>query len=1101
MQIKAAIVTALLALVPVGSVSAQQDPLGEADLSGLALRPIGPALTSGRVVDFAMHPGDRGTYYVATGSSGLWKTVNGGTTFEPVFDGESAYSIGVVELDPGNPHVVWVGTGENNGQRALGYGDGVYKSVDGGKSWRNMGLENSEHIGKILIHPDDSDVVYVAAQGPNWSGGGDRGLYRTTDGGESWTRILEISEHTGVNEVHMDPRNPDILYASAWQRRRHVWTWISGGPESALYTSTDGGDTWSRITKGLPKGDIGRIGLCVSPADPDYVYAIVEASGDEGGFFRSTDRGGSFEKMNDYHTSGNYYSEIFCDRVDRDRVVSMDVWARVTDDGGRSWARFGERSKHVDNHALWQDPDDPDHYLNGNDGGIYETWDGAKTWQFKPNLPITQFYRVGLDSDTPFYNVYGGTQDNFSLGGPSRTTSLHGIVNSDWYVTNGGDGFFSAVDPTNPNIVYAESQYGGLARFDRASGENVFIKAEVDPGEPPLRWNWDAPLLISPHDPGRIYHAANRVLRSEDRGDHWELISPDLTADYDRNEWPVMDRYWSMDAVGKNTATTLYGTIVAMDESPMREGLIYVGTDDGLIQRTENGGEEWVRLDNFPGVPERTFVAVLKASAHDENTLYAGFNNHKNGDFRPYLLKSTDRGRSWQSVASNLPERGSIWTVAEDPEVPGLLFAGTEFGLYVSRDGGGHWVELDKTLPTVAVRDIALHPRENDLVVATFGRGFWVLDDYTPLRAATPELLAGEAHIFPVRDALIYVPSRRLGLDGKSFQGESYFTAENPPFGALISYWLKDGLETMEQKRRAREEELEKAGERIPYPSRADMRTEDQEQEPYLLFTIRDADGERVRRIRRPAAAGLQRLAWDLRYPPLDPVSLEEAGPENPFRSRDTGAWVMPGTYSVSLSRVVDGVPETVLEPVEFEVAPLNNATLTAPDKAALLAFQQEAGRTRQALVAADRRLDEASNRLRHIREAIRRTPALPEAALARARQLERRIAAVQIPLNGDRSVAKRQFETPASLVQRVSFAVYSSFASTQGPSESQQAQLRFAREGYRELEPEIDAILSELESLEAELEAAGSPYTPYRRKTGAGGLPTAPVSPIAGEP
>ncbi|MEL7047009.1 MAG: glycosyl hydrolase, partial [Pseudomonadota bacterium] len=389
-----AIASVLLPLLIAQAVGAQENPLSEAELPGLALRPVGPALTSGRIADLAVDPTDHATYYVATASGGVWKTVNGGTTFEPLFDKQVSYSTGVVELDPGNPHIVWVGTGENNGQRALGYGDGVYKSVDGGGSWKKMGLGNSEHIGKILIHPDDGDVVYVAAQGPNWSSGGDRGLYKTTDGGESWNRILDISEHTGVSEVHMDPRNPDVLYATAWQRRRHVWTWISGGPESALYKSTDAGDTWHKITQGLPEGDVGRIGLCISPADPDYVYAMVEAGDDRGGFFRSTDRGGSFKKMNDYHTSGNYYVEIFCDRFDRDRIVSMDVWNKVTDDGGESWARFGEQSKHVDNHALWQDPLDPDHYLNGNDGGIYETWDGAKTWQFKPNLPITQFYRV-----------------------------------------------------------------------------------------------------------------------------------------------------------------------------------------------------------------------------------------------------------------------------------------------------------------------------------------------------------------------------------------------------------------------------------------------------------------------------------------------------------------------------------------------------------------------------------------------------------------------------------------------------------------------------------------------------------------------------------
>ncbi|MEM9759362.1 MAG: glycosyl hydrolase [Pseudomonadota bacterium] len=1085
MKGKVAVASTLFPLLIAQLLAAQEMPLKKAALSGLALRSVGPALTSGRIADLAVDPSDPATYYVATASGGVWKTVNGGTTFDPIFDKQGSYSTGVVELDPSNPHIVWVGTGENNGQRALGYGDGVYKSVDGGGSWKRVGLESSEHIGKILIHPEDGDVVYVAAQGPNWSSGGDRGLYRTTDGGDNWSKILDISEHTGVNEVHMDPRDPDVLYATAWQRRRHVWTWISGGPESALYKSTDAGETWDEVTQGLPEGDVGRIGVCISPADPDYVYAMVEAGGDRGGFFRSTDRGGSFEKMNDYHTSGNYYVEVFCDRFDRDRVVSMDVWNKVTNDGGETWVRFGEQSKHVDNHALWQDPEDPDHYLNGNDGGIYETWDGAKTWQFKPNLPITQFYRVGLDLDTPFYNIYGGTQDNFSLGGPSRTISRHGIVNSDWYVTNGGDGFFSAIDPTNPDIVYAESQYGGLVRFDRASGEIVNIQPGANPGEPALRWNWDAPLLISPHDPTRLYHAANRVLRSDDRGDHWELVSPDLTAQYDRNQWPVMDRFWGMDAVAKNTSTTIYGTIVAMDESPLREGLLFVGTDDGLIQRTDNGGTTWQRTGAFPEVPERTFVSVVRTSRHNENIVYAAFNNHKNGDFKPYLLKSDDRGQSWRSIAADLPERGSVWAVVEDPEVPELLFAGTEFGLYFSRDGGAQWREVDEGLPPIPVRDIAIQARERDLVIATFGRGFWVLDDYTPLRSPLEEVLTREAHIFPIRDALIFVPSRRLGLDGKSFQGESYFSAENPPFGALISYWLKDKVETRKERRQAREKELAESASVIPYPSFEEMRAEDQEEEPYLLFTIRDSSGAVVRRIKREATSGLHRFAWDLRYPPLNPVSLESSGPENPFRFKDVGPWVMPGNYSVSLSRVIDGMPEPLLDPVSFEVVPLNNATLTTTDKAALLAFQQDAGRTKKELDAAGRRLDEASDRLRHITPTIRVTTEMPESSLATARELERRIAAAKILLSGDRSVARRQFETPTSLKGRISNAVYSSFSSTQGPSVSQRAQLRYAREGFQALKPEIDAILADLAVLESELDRAGAPYTPARRDSG----------------
>ncbi|MGD8322368.1 MAG: glycosyl hydrolase, partial [Gemmatimonadota bacterium] len=706
-------------LLPAAPAVAQDSPLTPATFRGLNLREIGPALTSGRVVDFAVDPDDPATWYVASASGGVWKTVNDGTTFQPVFGSEGSYSIGVVTLDPNNPHVVWVGTGENNAQRAVGYGDGVYKSVDGGRTWKRMGLEDSQHIGSIVVDPRDSNVIYVAAQGPVWSAGGDRGLYKSTDGGEHWTPILQISENTGVNEVHLDPRDPDVLYASAWQRRRHVWTYIGGGPESALYKSTDAGATWTKVTTGLPSGDVGRIGLCISRSDPDYVYAIIEAAGESGGFFRSTDRGASFRRQSSYRTSGNYYSEIMCDPFDRDRVVSMDVWAQVTDDGGKTWGRFGELHKHVDNHALWFDPADPDHVINGNDGGVYESWDGAETWQFKANLPVTQFYKVALDNDAPFYGVYGGTQDNFSLGGPSRTTSQHGIVNADWEITNGGDGFESQADPTDPNIIYAQSQYGGLVRYDKKSGEIVPIQPQPAEGEA-LRWQWDAPLLVSPHSHTRLYHAANKVFRSDDRGDSWIEISPDLTRQLDRNTLPVMGRVWGPDAVAKNASTTIYGTIVTLDESPVTEGLLYVGTDDGLIQVTEDGGGAWRKIERFPGVPERTYVNMVLASRHDAGTVYAAFNNHKNGDFTPYLLESTDEGRSWTSIASDLPERGSVYAIAEDPVVPDLLFAGTEFGVYFSRDGGGHWVELQGGgFPTVGVRDLAIQGRENDLVLAT----------------------------------------------------------------------------------------------------------------------------------------------------------------------------------------------------------------------------------------------------------------------------------------------------------------------------------------------------------------------------------------------
>lgn len=708
------------------------DPRYKTGMSAFKFRSIGPAFTSGRISDFAVNPNNISEFYVATSSGGVWKTTNRGVTLTPVFDSQGSYSIGVVEMDPNNHNVVWVGTGENNNQRSVSYGDGVYKSVDGGKSWKHMGLKNSEHIGMIAINPENSDIVYVAATGPLWSAGGDRGLYKTTDGGKTWDKILEISEHTGVHEVHLDPRNPDVIYAVAHQRRRHVFTYISGGPESAVYKSTDGGQSFRKIMKGMPGGDIGRIGMDISPVNPDILYAVVEAQAGRSGFYRSTDRGESWEKRSNYSSSGNYYSEVIADPVDVDRVYVMNTYAGVSEDGGKTFKNVGEADKHIDNHALWINPANPNHLLNGNDGGVYESYDRGKTWRFYTNLPVTQFYKVAVDNDYPFYNVYGGTQDNFSFGGPSRSIEPTGLTYNNWKITRLGDGFEPHVDPTNPDIVYSQSQYGGLVRFDRQSGEGQNIIPQPPAGsEYSYNWNWDSPFFVSVHDPQRLYFAADRVFRSDDMGQSWREISGDLTRQLDRNKLEVMGKVWPMDAVAKNASTTPYGNIVALAESPIDENLLFAGTDDGLIHISKNGGQTWEKYDKFPGVPDMTYVNEIIPSAHDVNVVYVAFNNHKRGDFKPYLLKSTNQGKSWKSIAANLPERGSVYAIEEDPEVPELLFVGTEFSLFMSLDGGKYWKKFNNGLPTVAVRDINIQQRENDLVLGTFGRGIYILDDYS----------------------------------------------------------------------------------------------------------------------------------------------------------------------------------------------------------------------------------------------------------------------------------------------------------------------------------------------------------------------------------
>ncbi|HEY0788801.1 MAG TPA: glycosyl hydrolase, partial [Thermoanaerobaculia bacterium] len=891
----------------------------------------GPALTSGWIGDIAVDPADDGTWFIAVASGNVWKTTNAGTTFTPIFDGEGSYSIGCVAIDPKNPLVVWVGTGENNSQRSVGYGDGVYKSVDGGKSWTNVGLKASEHIGKILIDRTDANVVWVAAQGPLWSAGGDRGLYKTTDGGKNWKKVLEISPNTGVSDIVMDPRDPNVVYASAYQRRRHVWTLIDGGPESGIHKTRDGGATWEKLSKGLPKEEMGRIGLAIAPARPDTVYAIIEAADKKGGFFRSVDGGANWEKRNDYLSSSpQYYQELIADPVDPDRVYAMDTFTNVTEDGGKTFTRLGFKYKHVDEHALWIDPKDTEHLLIGNDGGLYESWDRGANWDFKANLPVTQFYKIEADDSFPVYYVYGGTQDNFTLGGPSQTLDQHGGKNDEWFVATGGDGFQPRVDPKDPNIVYAESQHAGLVRFDRKSGEETDIRPWPAPGEAPLRFNWDSPLIISPHSPTRLYLGAQKLFRSDDRGNSWTAISGDLTRQIDRNKLKVMDRVWSANAVAKNASTSFYGNLVALSESPRQEGLIYTGSDDGLVQVTEDGGASWRKIEKFPGVPDMTYVTDLEASPHDANVVYAAFGNHKMGDFKPYLLRSGDKGRTWTSIAGDLPARGNVWTIVEDHVKPGLLFAGTEFGAYFSPDGGKKWIEFEGGLPTIAVRDIAIQEREDDLVLGTFGRGFYILDDYSPLRAVDAALLERDAVLFPLaKKVWSYVPSTPLGLKGKGFQGESYYVGENPPHGAVFTYYLKDELKSPRKQRREREAELVKENKEVYYPSWEDLRAEDRADDPAILLVVRDDEGNVVRRIEGPATAGFHRVAWDLRYPSSQPTELKKDD-DDLFGSPATGPMVVPGRYTVTLAKRVDGAITPLGDAAAFETAPLRLATLPA---------------------------------------------------------------------------------------------------------------------------------------------------------------------------
>jgi len=666
----------------------KKDVLSASTFSGMKFRSIGPAFASGRISDIAVHPTDESTWYVTVGSGGVWKTKNNGITWKPIFDKQKSYSTGCVTIDANNPHVVWVGTGENVGGRHVGYGDGIYKSSDGGSSWKNMGLKASEHISKIIIHPDNSNVLWVAVQGPLWSKGGERGLFKTIDGGTTWKQVLGDQEWIGVTDVLIDPRNPDLLYAATWQRHRTVAAYMGGGPGTGLHKSVDGGETWEQLKSGLPGSNMGKIGMAISPQEPDVIYAAIELDTRKGAVYRSSNRGASWTKMSPTVSGGtgpHYYQELYACPHNFDRIYLMDVRVQVSDDGGKNFRRIKHAAAHSDNHAMAFRADDPDYLLIGSDGGLYESFDLAENWRFINNMPLTQYYKVAVDDAKPFYNILGGTQDVNTHCGPSRTDNVHGIRNGDWYITLFGDGHQPATEPGNPNIVYSEWQQGNLCRIDQATGELVYIKPQPAEGESFERYNWDAPILVSSHDPKRIYFASQRVWRSENRGDNWKNISKDLTRQDKRLELPIMGGLRSYDNPWDVYAMSDYSTITSLAESPKNENLLYAGTDDGIIQVTENGGETWRKIDasSLPGVPSRAFINDIKADLHNEDVVYVAMDNHKEGDFKPYLFKSINRGKTWQKITEGIPERHLVWRVVQDHIEPNLMFAATEFGIFI----------------------------------------------------------------------------------------------------------------------------------------------------------------------------------------------------------------------------------------------------------------------------------------------------------------------------------------------------------------------------------------------------------------------------------
>jgi photosystem II stability/assembly factor-like uncharacterized protein len=1076
----------LAALLPLAQAAAQTpDSANTARaVQGLRLREIGPAVMGGRISDIVVHPDDRSTWYVAVGSGNVWKTTNAGVTWTPIFENERSYSIGTLALDPSSPEVVWVGTGENVSGRHVAWGDGVYRSRDGGGSWQRMGLEDSEHIGRILVDPRDGDVVLVAAEGPLWSSGGQRGIYRTTDGGATWDAVLEIDEDTGVTDIERHPTDPDVLYAAAYERRRHTWGFLAGGPGSGLFKSTDGGATWRRITRGLPSGDMGKIGLAVTPADPERVYATIEAEPEERGFYRSDDRGESWARMNDYLSGGtgpHYYQEIEASPTNADLVIQMDVFYQVTRDGGRTFDLLETGSaKHSDNHALWIDPADGRHLLAGTDGGLYESFDQGRTFRMIPNLPISQFYKVALSDRAPFYDVLGGAQDLGTLIGPSRTTNLEGVRNQDWSVPLGADGYNVAFEPGDPDVLYAETQEGNLYRYDRRSDEAISIQPQPAPGDPPERWNWDSPILVSPHDPHRIWFASQRLWRSDDRGDSWTPVSGDLTRDRNRYELPYMDRVQSVDELFDLGAMSQYATVTAVSESPLAEGLLYTGSDDGLVHVSGDGGATWTGAPLPQGVPELSFVNDVEASVHDAGTVFAAFDAHKLGDYRPLLFRSTDRGRTWTSIAGDLPDDHLVWAVQQDHGEPDLLFAATEYGIFFTPDGGRRWHRLGAGVPTIAFRDLKIHRRDEDLVGATFGRGFYVLDDYTPLREIAAGALTADAVLFPVRDAWWYVPDAPMQAAGMPSQGSDSYVADNPPFGALLTYWLDDVPETLAEQRAERERALGERAENVPFPGWEALREEGLDASPKALVLIRDAAGGPVQWVEGPANEGLHRVAWDLRRPAPDAIDLSPAGWSPPWASDPRGPLAPPGAYTAQLHLMDDEGLTPLGEQRSFQVV----AVPTLPqgtDPVAVAAFQQETADFARTLEAASGRLGEARTKLRHMRAALLRTPRADSALFADMEQVERALAELGERLGGDPVRGRMDVASSPGIAGRM-WRVMEHWDTRMPPTETMRRNLEIARTDFTGLQADLERVLqTTLGQLEQRLVEAGAPWTPGR--------------------
>lgn len=1071
--LKAAVAVSMALSMPVmADKSDKETVFNSATFEAMELRNIGPAYMSGRIADIAVDQNNPSTWYTAVGSGGVWKTTNAGTTWKPIFDKQAVYSIGDVTIAPSNSNIVWVGTGENNGGRHISFGDGVYKSTDGGQTWKNMGLKKSEHISDIIIHPTNPDIVWVSAQGPLWTGGGERGLYKTTDGGETWKQVLKgADEWTGVTSLLIDPRNPDKLYAATWARQRTIAAYVGTNEGAGIHTSDDGGETWTELKTGLPSGNMGKIGMAISPMNPDVLYATIETDNRKGGFYRSSDQGASWSKMSDEVGGGtgpHYYQEIFADQHQFDRVYIASNYSKVSDDGGKTWTPINTKRKHVDDHAMAFHPTDPDFVLMGSDGGIYMSHDRMANWRFMANLPLTQFYKVAPDDSKPFYTVYAGAQDNSTQGGPSRTNREEGIKNKDWFLTLGGDGHQPAVEPGNPDIMYSQWQQGNLVRIDTTNKDGVYIKPQPLPGDPAERFNWDAPINVSAHDPKRIYFASQRVWRSDDRGDSWTPISKDLTQNKNRMHMPMMGRTWSVEAGWDLYAMSEFHTIANFAESPVDENILWVGTDDGIIQVTTDGGKNWkkIELDDIRGIPATAYVNDIRADLFDPNTVYVALDNHKYGDYKPYLIKSTNLGKKWTSLADDLPEKHLVWRIVQDHVNKDLMFIGTEFGIFFTVDGGKDWVELDGGMPTISTRDVKIQRRENDLVAGTFGRGIYILDDYAPLRQLTKQSME--------QDALLFAPSRpvkwfQLDTNHTDSDGDDRFVAKNPEHGATLTYYLKDSLLTAKEKRQEAEKKLLDDKKYPKYPSWETVEAELEEAKPAVYLEIRDANGDVVNRVEGSTKKGLHRVTWEMDYALTTPLTDKEG--------RNGGFMAMPGTYTAALFKREGAEITQLAAPVEFVLESIYPGALEGPSAQDIKTFQASLESAQKRAMSSTAVLKQLEGTMELLRVAIDRTPSDVSSLEAKYASIQREIHDVNNVLFGLES-RDRKGAKPANVMSRLGYA-RSALWSSYGPTQQHKDQLGYAADGLADVTARIKTLQeSAVPALQQSVVDQGGPWT-----------------------